>query len=612
MNPVFSGNYDAKYMFVGETLGGEEDQHRRPLVGASGQEFYPMLEESHWIPHGTAKEIVRSLHPYYNQELHRMSISNPNFLPLDKTLDRSSIFITNVCHVRPPNNEIDRFFATKTEAKRDRIPLVNGRYPTQPIQDGIEQLRRDIETIRPIIIIALGGTALWALTGLEGITKWRGSILTVVEGPVGNYGIKLIPTFHPADILREWPHRFIAVRDLKRAYIERQWPEVRAKPKHYIIRPSYAETMEWLDEQSRPERAEELLGADIETPWGWWHLTGHIACMGFATSRSDAICIPLMCVGDKEGYWPPDEEVEIVLALRRLMTTRPLFFHKSVFDVMHIIRHWGFMPRLTDDTMVMQHVRFPGLFGAGKTDPVTGKVDKKGSSLSLVFCASMYCEYYRAWKDEGKNWNQKEIPDEDGWWSYNCDDTTNMYEVLEILRDALYKENLWTQYRFMMSLSGPVFDMMLRGFPIDQNLLKQFKTSVRSDIQDLQFWINEACGHEMNTGSSTQLKKFFYNDLEVKKVMKGRGKDARPTLDTGALEVIARRYPTLGPLCYTMRDERHLSHFDENTLSVRLSDDGCAETEISITGTESMRFTSTKSCFGTGLNLQNLNRMPEE
>lgn len=611
-------------MFVGEALGAEEDQYRRPLVGISGQEYYNMIEESHWIPRGAAKEIVRNFHPYYNQELHRMSISNPNFLPLDKILDASSIFITNVCHVRPPNNEIDRFFATKTEAKRDRIPLVNGRYPKQPIQDGIEQLRRDIETIQPTIIIALGGTALWALIGLEGITKWRGSILRVEGGPVGNFGTKLIATFHPADILREWPHRFIAIRDLKRAYIERQWREVREKPKHYIIRPSYAETMEWLDEQSQPECIEEPLGADIETPWGWWNLTGHIACMGFATSRSDAICIPLMCVGDKEGYWPPDQEVEVVLALRRLMTHRPLFFHNGTFDIMHIARHWGFLPRWTDDTMVMQHVRFPGLFGAGKTDPVTGKVDKKGSSLSLAFCASMYCEHYKMWKDDNKTWNQKEIPDEDGWWRYNCQDTTFMYEVFEVLRAALEKENLTKQYRFMMSLSGPVLDMMMRGFPIDSRLLREFRYGeedpvagklvggVLNDVRELRSWINEACGHELNTGSSPQLQKFFYDDLQVKKVMKGRGRDARPTLNVGALDVIARRYTTLGPLCYAIKDERHLSHFDENMLTARLSEDDCAETSISITGTETMRFTSTKSCFGTGLNLQNLNRMPEE
>ncbi len=606
---IQSGSYNARYMIVSEAPGADEDEHRRPFVGISGWEIYKMLEESKWLPIGSADYIIKNLHPWYDPEQHRMRISQPNFLPLDKTLDESSIFITNVCHVRPPSNDIKHFFATKSEAKsgislnrrinlypgshrRSPIPLINGRYPIEPIQDGLAQLRKDIEIIRPTIIIALGGTALWAL--------------------IGNFGIKVIPTFHPADILREWPHRFVAVRDLKRAYIEGQYPEVRKKVKNYIIRPGFAEAMEWLDEQSQPALTEKPLGADIETPWGWWNLVGHIACMGFATSRNDAICIPLMCVDDKEGYWTHEQETKIVLALRRLMTTRRLFFHKGVFDVMHIIRHWGFIPRWTDDTMIMQHIRFPGLFGAGRIDPVTGRVDKKGSSLSLVFCASMYCEYYRAWKDDGKNWNQKEVPDEDGWWSYNADDTTNMFEVFEVLLDALQREALYKQYRHKMSLTGPALEIMMRGFPMDHDLLKTYKKNVRGDIKEIQEWINKVCGHEMNTGSSVQMQRLFYDDLQVKKVMKGRGRAARPTLNTGALEIIARRNPVLGPLCFAMSDERSLAHFDENMLSIRLPDDGHAHTEMNIAGTETMRFTSTEDCFGYGMNMQNINRMPEE
>src|SRR6266404_3479589 len=242
--PIQSGSYDAHYMIIAEAPGGEEDVYKRPLIGVSGQETYAMLEDANWLPPGSKNYIVKALHPWYDPVQHRMRISNPDFLPLDKTLDEASIFITNVCHIRPPGNEIDNFFASKTDAKRDRIPLINDRYPTEPIQDGITQLQRDISTIQPEFILALGGTALWALTGLQGITKWRGSILRVENGPVGNFGIKIIPTFHSADILREWTHRFVAVRDMKRALYEREFEEVREKPRHYIIRPSYSEAME--------------------------------------------------------------------------------------------------------------------------------------------------------------------------------------------------------------------------------------------------------------------------------------------------------------------------------------------------------------------------------
>jgi DNA polymerase I-like protein with 3'-5' exonuclease and polymerase domains len=153
---------------------------------------------------------------------------------------------------------------------------------------------------------------------------------------------------------------------------------------------------------------------------------------------------------------------------------------------------------------------------------------------------------------------------------------------------------------------------MMRGFPMDHDLLKTYKQNVRRDVRDIQEWINKVCDHDMNTGSSVQMQKFFYEDLQVKKVMKGRGRAARPTLNTGALEIIAKRSPVLGPLCYAMSDERSLSHFDENMLSIRLPDDGRAHTEMNIAGTETMRFTSTEDCFGSGLNMQNINRMPEE
>lgn len=183
MKPSITSGFreSAKYVFVGEALGAEEESYGRPYIGASGQELYKLLEESRWIPFGSANYIIKNFHPWYDPEQHRMRISAPHFLPLDKTLEESFIFITNVCHARPPNNDIQKFFYTKTEAKKLRAKEINGRYPNSDIIDGMKQLYRDLQTIKPIITVALGGTALWALTGLEGITKWRGSILEIDE-----------------------------------------------------------------------------------------------------------------------------------------------------------------------------------------------------------------------------------------------------------------------------------------------------------------------------------------------------------------------------------------------------------------------------------------------
>ncbi len=190
-----------------------------------------------------------------------------------------------------------------------------------------------------------------------------------------------------------------------------------------------------------------------------------------------------------------------------------------------------------------------------------------------------------------------------------------MYESFDVLETSLKRLNLWRPYRFMMSLSGPVLDMMMRGLGVDHDTLNDFKKSVKRDQQELQTWINAVCGHEMNTGSSGpngQMQRLFYEDLGVKKVMKGKYPDLRPTLDANALELIAKRVPTLGPLCFAMIDERSLAHFEEGVLKMRLSTDKRVHTEINLTGTETLRFASTEDCFGDGLNLQNLNRMPSD
>src|SRR5712671_4901863 len=377
MRLVQSGPSDAKYCIIGEALGAEEEQLGRPFVGSSGHELYRMLEEARWLPPGTAERIIR--------DLYRRS-----FIELTTALDDASIFITNVCHERPPNNDINAFFCRKTEAKRNGVAPLLDRFPNRSIREGIVRLNEDLHRLKPAFVLALGGTALWALTGTSGITKWRGSILAIGEHLHGAAGIKLVPTFHPADILREWPHRAVAVQDMRRSLREREFPEIRRPTYHFITKPSFAEATDYLTEQAdNPEHADVPLVADIETPHGWRNLPGHIACIGFASSRTDAICIPLMCLDDLERYWPMEQETQIVLGIRHLMTQRAMIFHKGIFECQHFAAHWGFLPNWQHDTMVMQHVLFPGLLG-GKIDPVTGRVDKRGSSLALSFLSSMY------------------------------------------------------------------------------------------------------------------------------------------------------------------------------------------------------------------------------
>jgi len=103
-------------------------------------------------------------------------------------LKREEVYIANVLKCRPPEN---------------RAPAPDEVEKCEPY------LRRQIALIRPKIICALGNHALRALTGYTGgISKVRGRPMELLQGTV-------VPTFHPAYLLRNPPAKKDAWEDLK-------------------------------------------------------------------------------------------------------------------------------------------------------------------------------------------------------------------------------------------------------------------------------------------------------------------------------------------------------------------------------------------------------------
>ncbi len=105
-------------------------------------------------------------------------------------IDRKEIFITNVVKCRPAGNR---------NPKTDEIAACN-RY-----------LREQIKIIDPKVIILLGNVALYLVTGvMGGITKGRGKKMEYFYRTV-------IPSFHPAYVVRNPESREIVVKDFKEA-----------------------------------------------------------------------------------------------------------------------------------------------------------------------------------------------------------------------------------------------------------------------------------------------------------------------------------------------------------------------------------------------------------
>ncbi len=144
------GAQDAPWLLVGEGPGAEEDQQGDPFVGQAGKLLDAML---------AAAGLLRG----------------------------REVYIANVVKCRPPGN---------------RTPTADEAAACAPFLD------RQIELIKPKLIIALGKTAVTRLTGSE-------ASMASLRGKLHDYrGIPVIATYHPAFLLRNLPDKLKAWEDL--------------------------------------------------------------------------------------------------------------------------------------------------------------------------------------------------------------------------------------------------------------------------------------------------------------------------------------------------------------------------------------------------------------
>lgn len=537
-----SGPIPARIMVCGEAPGATEEKLLQPFVGQSGEELTKMLHEAGIL--------------------------------------RTETFITNVCKVRPPNNDIEAFIWTKKKDIPTGFVKCLGKWVHPAVQEGLAELEAEIIKVKPTVIIALGGTALWALTGNEGILKWRGSILAYNNLSVN---CKIIPTIHPAMILRQWDFRAIAVRDLQRAKDEAEFPEIRIPKYSFTLRPSYQAVQTRLNQLLvAASRGPLYLSVDIETR------AGFIACVGLAWNRLEAICLPLMCIERPEGYWSEVEEEHITRTLQNLLThpNIKIIGQNFAYDSQYFAHHWGYLPNLSDDTMIQQHCAFPGI--------------RKG----LDFISSMYCKYYRYWKDEGKLWDPKLVP-EDSLWNYNCLDAVNTFECFEVLSGVIRSLKRESVYNFQMrELHAPVLKIVLRGCRIDKAARGNLSMDLFESMAKIEQWFIDTLGQPLNPRSGKQMKELFYGDFKQKEIL--NYKTGNATLNDEALQKLAQREPLLRPLVEAISDYRTLGVYQSTFVEMPLDPDGRVRTSFNIAGPETFRFSSSENAFGRGGNLQNI------
>lgn len=495
---------------------------------------------------------------------------------------RSECFATSLVNATPPGGVMEVWIPRKRKDIKSDMVWVRDRQVSPIIAAGWEALQREIALVKPNVIIALGNYALWALTGAEGVLKWRGSQLQT-DG-----GIKVIPTLHPSAVVREYSLRKTVIQDLKRAAREKDTRHYANIPNwKFLVRPTADECFGVIGELSSRADASDSgiwIDFDLETR------AGHIACAGISWSREDAICIPFMCVEDRTGYFPEDVEARIVSALYRLLTHPKVKVRGQnlLYDCQYTYRHWCFVPNVAQDTMISQHSLFCGL--------------KK----SLDYQASMYCDHYVYWKDDGKTWSKD--MSEDQLWRYNCIDCVRTREVGEVEQRSIEALGLQSVDGFQQDFFWPVLECMQRGVRVDKKLRNDFALTLQDEIAKRELWMAKVLGHSLNPRSSKQMTALFYDDLKQKpNYSKPKPGALRSlTCDDKALSKIAQEEPLLRSLLRRIAEYRSLGVFLSTFVMAPLDVDGRMRTSYNICGTETFRFSSSENAFGSGTNLQNI------
>lgn len=318
---------------VGEAWGEREEQAGAPFVGPSGQ-------------------VLRSL-------------LSANGIRME------DVILDNVFNLRPPGGNLDALLTAEPIYAAPSLPVFSYKPKLWLHKDNLHHvldLRERVRAARPNIVLALGNTPLWALTGTSGIKKHRGSTMLCSFAP-----IKLLPTWHPAAILRKWNLRPVAFMDVAKAKRQSLSPDFRRPSRLITFAPTLRDIEDFYLQHIQPA---ERVSCDIETK------RGQITEVGFSPSEKRAIVIPFYSRSRPDGnYWPTfDEEKAAWSWVRRILEEKSTLGQNFQYDAQYFLRGMGIpCPQWEHDTMLLAHSLQPelekglGFLGSVYTDEPSWK-----------------------------------------------------------------------------------------------------------------------------------------------------------------------------------------------------------------------------------------------
>lgn len=445
---VISG---AGIAIVGEAPGQEEEKNGRPFCGPSGTELETALRTA--------------------------------------GIRRSQTLVTNVILCRPENNDMKAMLDkirkyNREEEKKASAESRQPEYMLNPIECCIPRLENDLTGFSSFI--TLGGTATRAVTGVTAsIMGIRGSMMHLPGGETQRQK-DVMPTIHPAFVLRQPRWRHVFRNDLQKAG---RWfrGEAEWKPPETVYNPSADELKQFLYSQACPS-------FDLETD-GIECLTAKIRCIGVGVSNKVMVCGFLGKDGRRKFY-PPEEETKVkqVLIDWLLDPTRPKSsWNGGYYDRIVLESQWGVTVQGNIDG-IMIHRNIESELPHG-----------------LAYAVSLYAEA-PAWKQdrEGNKLSTSSETDEQ-LHEYCALDVALTNKIMPPLSEQLRLRNLVPLWRQDQKVQGICADMHTVGMYVDQAKRLEEEKRLLKRRHELLLQIRDGVGvKDFNPGSVYQMRDLLF------------------------------------------------------------------------------------------------------
>lgn len=511
------GPLEPELMIIGEAPGSKENEAGIPFVGPTGEVLNDCLRKA--------------------------------------GITRSSCYITNVVKYQPPSNDLKQLHLIGVD-----------------INEQIKNLwEEEIHKFRPKCILAVGDTALEAVTGYTGILNYRGSILVAKDGVT-----KVVPTIHPAALFNryekgsskgglEYTYLKLIEHDIARAVEESKTSKLILPDRQLDVCHSSLDLHRFFEKYKNCDKA----SCDIES----------INCVpvsiAFAFNKHHAISVPLLhSIGRNKltnmGELELDEVWKLIDGeLRRVKLIGQNFKYDEFklnligFDCQHV----------HSDTLIKTRTIFPEL------------PDKRLHVQGSLWTREPF------WKEEGKEFKLGKSSI-DQLLKYNAKDAAVTFEIDEAQEQDLkdlsetYKVPLVDYYyNYMMKKHKFYLKLENAGFRVDTEKKKGLAKKYTEMADAVHSKVSELVGHEVNVNSYPQMFELLYREMKFKYMKQN------PTSEDTIVKLLGNHAKTKErkDILTNILEERRILTQKSRYINFSVDYDGRCKTSFNISATETCR-----------------------